>query len=60
MPKKSYVPPTVKKVELVYKNAILGVCHSSPNLFPAVLKPTGGWESPCFSESLGCPQQTGG
>lgn len=34
MNKKQYTTPAVKKVKLVSKNAILGFCHSSPNLFP--------------------------
>jgi len=34
MNKKQYTTPAVKKVKLVSKNAILGFCHSSPNLYP--------------------------
>jgi len=34
MDKKPYTQPAVNKVKLVSKNAILGFCHSSPNLFP--------------------------
>ena len=34
MNKKQYSSPVVNKVKLVSKNAILGFCHSSPNLFP--------------------------
>ncbi len=32
--KKKYSRPIINKVKLVTKNAILGVCHSSPNVFP--------------------------
>jgi hypothetical protein len=34
MNKKSYQPPTVKKVRLVIKNSVLAVCHASPNMDP--------------------------
>ncbi len=34
MDKKNYVKPTITRVKLVSKNAVLGVCHSSPNLYP--------------------------
>lgn len=34
MNKKQYTSPVVNKVKLISKNAILGFCHSSPNLFP--------------------------
>lgn len=34
MNKKQYTQPVVIKVKLASKNAILGFCHSSPNLFP--------------------------
>jgi hypothetical protein len=34
MNKKQYTSPVVSTVKLVSKNAILGFCHSSPNLFP--------------------------
>lgn len=34
MNKKQYTTPVVNKVKLVVKNAMLGFCHSSPNLFP--------------------------
>jgi hypothetical protein len=36
MKKKAYVAPVVRKVRLVVKNAILGNCHSSPDLTPRV------------------------
>lgn len=32
--KKNYEAPKVQKVQLVIKNAVLGVCHASPNLTP--------------------------
>ena len=32
--KKSYEAPKVKVVRLAIKNAVLAVCHSSPNLDP--------------------------
>ena len=35
MDKKIYVAPMVSKVSLEVKNAVLGFCHSSPNLFPS-------------------------
>lgn len=34
MNKKSYQAPTITKVRLEVKNAILAVCHSSPNVTP--------------------------
>jgi len=34
MNKKRYEAPVLKKVRLVVKNAVLGGCHSSPNLDP--------------------------
>ena len=34
MNKKPYEAPVVKKVRLEIKNAVLAVCHSSPNLTP--------------------------
>ena len=34
MDKKNYVAPSVSKVSLEVKNAVLGFCHSSPNMFP--------------------------
>lgn len=34
MNKKSYQAPTITKVRLEVKNAILAVCHSSPNITP--------------------------
>lgn len=34
MNKKPYRRPLVKRVRLVVKNAVLAVCHSSPNLTP--------------------------
>ncbi|HPS32134.1 MAG TPA: hypothetical protein PKW57_01390 [Anaerolineaceae bacterium] len=46
MNKKPYTPPAVSKVILKPKNAILGFCHSSPNLFP--------------KNELGCTAQVGG
>jgi len=48
MNKKQYTSPVVNKVKLVSKNAILGFCHSSPNLFPKV---TGVW---CQAAAGGC------
>lgn len=32
--KKKYEAPKVQKVQLVIENAVLGVCHASPNLTP--------------------------
>jgi len=34
MDKKIYIAPMVSKVTLEVKNAVLGFCHSSPNMFP--------------------------
>jgi len=34
MNKKPYTKPVVREVKLVSKNAVMGFCHSSPNLFP--------------------------
>jgi hypothetical protein len=34
MNKKTYEAPAVRKVHLVIQNAILAVCHNSPNLDP--------------------------
>ena len=34
MNKKTYQAPAVQRVRLAVKNAILGNCHSSPNLSP--------------------------
>lgn len=34
MDKKNYTAPMVNKVSLEVKNAVLGFCHSSPNMFP--------------------------
>ena len=34
MDKKIYITPKVSKVSLEVKNAVLGFCHSSPNMFP--------------------------
>ncbi len=36
MNKKPYEAPIVKKVRLEVRNAVLAVCHSSPNLSPKV------------------------
>ena len=55
MNKKPYTAPTVKKVELAYKSAILGVCHTSPNLYPAT-EHNGGWSYACYDQNLGCPE----
>jgi len=49
--KKVYQAPRVVKVQLVVKNAILGVCHASPNLTPKNLgcgqhPAPGCWEGP--------------
>jgi len=49
--KKIYLAPKVLKVQLVIKNAVLGVCHASPNLTPLNLgcgqtPATGCWEGP--------------
>ena len=43
--KKPYKAPFVKKVRLVVKNAVLGICHASPNQDPkltlgCVMEPT--------------------
>lgn len=38
--KKQYEAPMIKKVNLVIKNAVLGTCHSSPNLTPKTLVST--------------------
>ncbi|HOE35415.1 MAG TPA: hypothetical protein PKX65_06685 [Anaerolineaceae bacterium] len=46
MNKKPYTPPVISKVILKSKNAILGFCHSSPNMFP--------------KSQLGCTSQVGG
>lgn len=59
MAKREYSAPGVKKVQLIYKSAILGVCHSSPNLYPAQSS-NGGWDTACYSQAFGCPQQPGG
>ena len=32
--RKPYKAPVVKKVHLVVKNAVLGICHASPNQDP--------------------------
>lgn len=60
MNKKPYTAPTVKKVELAYKSAILGVCHTSPNLYPAGMGGAGsGWITHCHSQPPGvCPGST--
>lgn len=42
MNKKSYRAPTVRKVRLVVKDAILAVCHVSP-----AMDPRGGESVPC-------------
>lgn len=34
MEKKPYQAPVVKKVKLEVKNAVLAVCHASPNMDP--------------------------
>lgn len=34
MNKKPYQAPAIKKVRLEIKNAVLAVCHNSPNLTP--------------------------
>jgi hypothetical protein len=34
MKKKRYEAPAIRKVRLVVENAVLAVCHSSPNLNP--------------------------
>ena len=34
MDKKIYIAPMVSKVSLEVKNAVLGFCHSSSNMFP--------------------------
>ena len=34
MNKKPYEAPTVKTIRLEVRNAILAVCHSSPNMTP--------------------------
>lgn len=44
--KKPYTQPAVNKVILKSKNAILGFCHSSPNMFP--------------KSELGCTSTVGG
>ena len=36
MNKRIYQAPKVKMVKLEIKNAILAVCHSSPNLIPMI------------------------
>lgn len=51
--KKNYEAPKVQKVQLVIKNAVLGVCHASPNLTPLNLgcgqtPATGCWEGPGY------------
>ena len=48
MNKKPYTPPSITKVILKSKNAILGFCHSSPNLFPK------GSPGGCSSTGGGC------
>lgn len=34
MNKKTYEAPKVRKVRLEVRNAVLAICHSSPNLTP--------------------------
>ena len=46
MNKKPYTTKLITKVILKSKNAILGFCHSSPNMFP--------------KQSIGCTAQVGG
>ena len=51
--KKIYLAPKVLKVQLVIKNAVLGVCHASPNLTPLNLgcgqtPARGCWEGPGY------------
>jgi len=51
MNKKRYEAPMVRRVRLVVKDAILGNCHSSPNLTPksatsCSTTPTGCWNPP--------------
>ncbi len=55
MEKKFYEAPIVRKVELVYKNAVLGVCHSSPNMYPA--RPEGQipYTDACYMPNQVCP-----
>lgn len=51
MNKKQYTTPVITKVKLVSKNAVLGFCHSSPNLFP---KDSQIW---CQTAVTGCSQR---
>jgi hypothetical protein len=37
--KKQYEPPTVKKVNLEIKNAVLALCHTSPDFTPSTTSP---------------------
>ena len=50
MSKKQYQPPTITKVRLEIKNAVLANCNNSPNLTP---KNGGGIPGPCTALS-GC------
>lgn len=34
MEKKKYLKPEVKTIKISSKNAVLGICHSSPNMWP--------------------------
>ena len=50
--KKQYEAPSVRKVRLVVKNAILGNCHASPDYTPEIgaqtcaMVPQGCWFPP--------------
>jgi hypothetical protein len=50
--KKPYEAPTVRRVRLVVRNAVLATCHSSPNLNPRLgaqscsMVPQGCWNPP--------------
>jgi len=35
MPQKTYEKPSIQKVKLSIRDAILATCHSSPNMTPA-------------------------
>lgn len=49
MKKKDYESPKITRVKLEVKNAILAVCHSSPNMAPGPPDE----EDPCWV-TIGC------
>jgi hypothetical protein len=51
MEKKKYGKPEIKVIKISSKNAVLGVCHSSPNMWPS------GAAVSCKAAQVGC--QTG-